>query len=325
MRFSQERLTNSSQETLTNNLLNKKAFLKETMSNKSKTYASILIASFLLALAVLPHAVSAKSEQAWNVQTLNEYAWAGGGCPIAVDSNNTTHIAYMDFPNGTNSLIYTSNNGSGWTNQTVDDSGYVFVVFSLVFDANGYPHILYNTSPLGAPIDPLKIASWNGNGWDLQNTGISYAGSAALALDSSGNPHIAYTTGVELQYGVTWIGSALDYASWTGTGWTTQTVYSNMNDSFSSMSFALDSNNVPYIMYSLISNSSNINLATYQNSGWNTQTVPLPPSSANLGNVVVDSKGYPHFIYTQSAQYFMPVSTELFGVPRPWLQTSAWG
>ena len=282
------------------------------MDGLSKSFALVLVALFLTSLVTVPFAISADAETTWTVQTVDEYAWAGGGCPIAVDSNNMVHIAYMDFPNGTNSLIYTSYDGSGWTNQTVDGSGYVFVVFSLVLDANGCPHILYNTSPLGAPIDPLKIASWNGNDWDIQNTGITYAGSATLLLDSFGNPHIAYTTGVELQYGANWIGSALDYASWTGTSWTTQTVYSNMNDSFSAFSFALDSNNIPFIMYSLASNSNNIKLASYQNSRWNTQTIPLPPSSANLGNVVVDSKDDPRFIYTEPYQNSTTFSTILY-------------
>jgi len=65
-------------------------------------------------------------------------------------------------------------------------------------------------------------------------------------------------------------------------------------------------------MYSLTSNSSAIKLAKYQNSSWNTQTIPLPPSSANLGNVVVDSKGYPHFIYTQPYQNSTTLSTILY-------------
>ncbi len=75
-----------------------------------------------------------------------------------------------------------------------------------------------------------------------------------------------------------------------------------MNDSFSTVSFALDTNNTAYILYGLASNSSSIKIATIQNSGWKNLIVPLPSAAANFGNVAVDSKGYPHFIFTQPDQ-----------------------
>lgn len=266
-----------------------------------RTVTLTIAALFLIAILAGSPSMLANAASSWNVQTVDEYAWAGGYCPIAVDSNGTAHMAYMDFPSGTNLLTYASYNGSRWVNQTAV-SGYVHDVFSLVLDKNGNPHILFNPNPLGSPINPLKIAVWNGRSWDIQGTGITYAGYATLALDSSGNPHIAYTTGVELQYGSNWVGSALKYASWTGTGWNIQTLDSTMNDSFSTVSLALDSNSTPYILYGYSSNPSSIKLATVQNSSWKTQTVPLSPSTGNCGNIVVDSKGYPHFICTQPNQ-----------------------
>ena len=284
------------------------------MGNLGKALSTVLVALFLSTLATTPFAASGNTKTVWDVQSLNDQdAWAGGHCPIAVDSNNITHIAYMAFPDGTNSLIYTSYNGSGWINQTVDGSGYVFVVFSLLFDPNGNPHILYNTSPLGSPIDPLKIASWNGRSWDLQSTGINYAIDAALAVDSLGKFHILYTTGIYLKYGATWEGSALKYASSTGLDWDIQTIDSKMTDGFSSISFqlspALASKNAPSVLYSSSSNSSDIKLATFQNSNWKIQPVQLSSSIGKFGNVVVDSKGYPHFLYTQSYQNSTTFST----------------
>lgn len=271
------------------------------MSIKSKACALILIASFLILPVVLTSVTSANTEPAWNTQTLDAYAWAGGNCPIAVDANNVTHIAYMDFPTGTNTLVYASYDGVAWTNQTVV-SGNVHVVFSLVLDSKGNPYILYNPDSLGSVVNPLILATRNENNWTIQNTVTSYADTATLMLDSNGNPHIAYTTGVELKYGDSWVGSALDYASWKGDTWNIQTIDSTMNDSFTAVSLALDQNNKPYILYSLMSNSSDTRLATYENSTWNVQTVPLPASTTTLGNIAMDSKGYPHFLCTHPEQ-----------------------
>src|ERR1035437_7014360 len=110
------------------------------------TLATLFLLSLVTVSATSPPVHAALT---WNLQTVDEDAWVGGNCPMALDSNNTTHIAYMGFGNGTsgpNRLIYASNNSSGWTYQ-IADSVNVFTVFSLVLDANSNPHILYSTTP----------------------------------------------------------------------------------------------------------------------------------------------------------------------------------
>jgi hypothetical protein len=272
-----------------------------------KSLAPLLILLFLTSLVTLQPVSSATAELSWNAQTVKEYVWAGGYCPIAVDQNSTVNIAYLDGY----TLTYASYNGSVWTNQSIATDA-IYLIFSLVLDANGYPHLLYEQKDAG----PLTLANWNGKNWSIQDTGVFYTDFATLALDSFGNPHLAYTTYTTVindheDWAKNSINTALKYARWTGTGWNTQTVDSIVNGSFSTISVALNKNNMPYILYSPSSNSSNIELATYQNSSWNIQNVPFP-ALGDFGNVVLDSKGYPHFIYAHPYQNSSTLSTILY-------------
>jgi hypothetical protein len=294
-------------------------FYELTMGTKSKSFSLVFVVLFLATLVTVPSTLPAQAALSWNVQQVNEYVWSGGDCPIIVDHNNTSHIAYLDGY----TLIYANYNGSVWTNQSIATDG-IYVIFSLVLDANGYPHILYERALEG----PLVIASWNGKSWDHQNIeivyldpathfGISGTNYAALALDFFGNPSIVYTTFTTVinnphDWAKNTANTSLKYARWTGTSWNTQTVDTVVNDSLSSISFVFGKNNQPYILYSPSSNSSNIKLAIYQNSNWKIQTAQLPPSTGNCGNIVMDSKGNPHFLSKQPYQNSTTLSNILY-------------
>jgi len=125
-------------------------------------------------------------------------------------------------------------------------------------------------------------ASWTGSNWTMQ-TVDPQGNLASLALDSAGNPHIAYCDG-----------NLLKYASWTGSNWAIQTVATSQSPF--KVSLALNSNNTDYIMYYA---SEDVNLAVYSDSSWSIQTVIS--NVTNLGNMVLDSKGNPHFIYSANS------------------------
>jgi hypothetical protein len=263
-----------------------------------------------LTLVLLSSCIAAPANLAfsWNSQTIEENAAAiNGYCPIVVDKNNTVHIAYTALINDTYYIMYTSWNGHGWVNQTVAKG---HGVYNLILDANSNPHILMgNLHDTGYPVGLVKtltIATWSGNRWSLQSTGINYATYAALALDSIGNPHIAYTATYSAN-------NVVRYASWTGTTWNSQTIDTvtefPLQGAFQ-LSLALDPSDKPYILYSPSSYYADYNqtigiraitvkLATNLNSLWNIQTVPLPPPTGDFGNLVLDSEGYPHLTATQ--------------------------
>jgi hypothetical protein len=252
-------------------------------------FLSLLLLSLLL--VTFCSAVPTHAALSWNIQTVDEYACSSGygtASPIAIDSKNITHIAYTEYTSLDHPwrAVYASWNGSSWDKQTVAEDTFVQC---LALDANDNPHILYFDPP-----DHLEYASWTGTSWTVQNTGIQ-GNSFALALDPSGSPHIAYTEG------------DVKYASFTGKNWNKQTLDSGTE--LISLSIAVDSNNKPYILYSpsayadfnltVSIRAINVKVATYQNSSWNIQTVLLPPPTGDIGNIVVDSEGYPHFICTQ--------------------------
>jgi len=268
--------------------------VNKTLSN---AFLSLLLLSTLL-LTFL--AAPAHAELSWNVQTVDKDA-AGigyGFCPIAVDSNNNPHIAYSGAPQ----TRYASWNGSGWNIQQIPS--YAFA-HDLALDANDDPHITLGNA----------YATWNGTGWDIQTFTSDGGVFSSLALDSSGNPHVAYITVDKLKY-----------ATRNGSNWTIQTVTEDNNlpsfDIDMRLSLALDSNDTPYIMYYTHSSyvddngvevrSVNVKLAVWKNSRWNIEPV-LPSSNFNdFGNMVLDSNGYPHFLATRGFNTLLYVSWDGF-------------
>ena len=242
---------------------------------KPYAFFNILLVSMLLLTFCLTAPVHAS--HTWSVQTLDTNTTdIGGYCPIVLDSNGIPHIAYTS--NDLGGIVYASWNGSGWNTQKVAGG----TVLALVLDSNNNPHILYDGG-----INGLMYSSWSGSNWTSQTVdknGGSKPGSltyGSLALDSSGNPCISYTEGDQVMY-----------ASWAGLNWDIQTV-GTAKAPFR-VSLAIDSNNTAYLMYGL---TDEVKLAVYNNSVWNIQAVASNMDS--LGNLVLDSKGSPHFIYSR--------------------------
>jgi len=231
-----------------------------------------------------------QAEPSWSFRIATSNArgiGSNGYCPIAVDSNNNPHIAY--------SSGYAYWNGSGWSTQTISSD--YDNVFSLVLDADDNPHVLFEAAG-------LKIASWAGPIWSIQTVDEESANYGTIALDSYGNPHVAYVEGEEIKY-----------ASKEDSGWSIQTIDKSSDNLHlivaGGLSLALDSNNTPHIMYGIPSSyhddstgldyqTINITLAIFKNSMWNIQTVPVPPPIGKSSNIVLDSKGYPHFFCSQN-------------------------
>jgi hypothetical protein len=156
-------------------------------------------------------------------------------------------------------------------------------------DSQNNPHILYK----GAN-GVTYIASWEGANWSFLAlpTGNGYS----LALDSKGNPHIAYETNLVLNY-ATSDTAQLNYAGWNGTGWTTQIVDPQISGS-SNVYLALNVNNNPSVMYAYDLNGSSladIKLAVWGGSIWNIQTIFSDVDY--MGNMVLNINGNPHLIY----------------------------
>jgi hypothetical protein len=156
---------------------------------------------------------------------------------LALDSQNRPNILF----DGDLQVKLAVQNSSGWTIQTIVSNNNASNVGNLVLDSNDHPHFTYENEQ-----SELMYESWNGSAWSAQNvTGpiplVLYA-SSSLALDSNGNPHIAYSI-----YTPATFYTPMMYASWTASGWTTQTAYSTSSTNGNSVVLALDSNGNPHI------------------------------------------------------------------------------
>ncbi len=279
------------------------------MNKKSllSAFLSLLLSSMLL--VTFCSAAPAHAAQSWIVQTvdLNGQAYDYGYSPIVLDSGNSPHIVYTGIiPNHQNDVLrYASWNGSAWSAQTVAYAA----AFDLKLDAHNTPHILYETQ------EGLKYAYWTGSNWINQTVDANGARFGVLALDSSSNPHVAYTDG-----------KTVKYARLIWSGWSIQTVDNISSDIPFQLSFALDSDNTPYIVYSPSSyadNSAaipiraiNVKLAVLKNSSWSIEPVLASYNLGGFGNMVLDSKGHLNFICTQhhfvSVENMTSLSTLLY-------------
>ena len=114
--------------------------------------------------------------------------------------------------------------------------------------------------------------SWTVQTVDEDASGIGY-GFCPIAVDSNNNPHIAYSGAPQTRY-----------ASWNGSGWTTQQLSSTafVHD------LALDANGNPYITLGNY-------YAMWNGSGWDTQA--FTSDGGVFSSLAFDSSDNPHIAY----------------------------
>lgn len=261
-----------------------------------QTYSSTGSTTFHFSIIAPPYPAPSptpiNSLPTWNVQTIDDRG-AGGFYTsplIALDTNNTPHIAYswQDISTPPRWLTYASWNNFSWNLQTIDVFG---PPNSLIIDNKNKPHLVYGS---------MKYATLEGSNWMTQT--IDEGGSGVVAVDTLDKPHIAYTDGKTVKYAIQ-----------TESGWAIQTI-DTIDLEYKipfQVSLAIDKNNIPHILYVYPSyyedkitgenrTTKTIKLAVYENSNWNIKTILLPHPINGYGNMVLDSKGYPHFICSQA-------------------------
>jgi hypothetical protein len=228
----------------------------------------------------------------WKTQILDS---GGDYNSIAVDSKDNPHIAYY----GRMSLHYASWDGAKWNFETVEsggtqepDSSYTATGtwVSLKLDSNDNPHISYYDPTNYWKSGEVKYASWNGASWVIQDVAPVLYGDyyihTSLALDSKGNPHIAYRGDTGLMY-----------AASDGSSWNVQTVDYSLKQADSvgeAASLVMDSNDIPHIIYEDSYRFSVLKYAFLNGSTW--QINPLTPTFHGGYSIstALDSKGKIH-------------------------------
>jgi len=118
---------------------------------------------------------------------------------------------------------------------------------------------------------------------------------SCIALDSNGNPHIAYeTTGHDSD-------SKIMYASHDGSSWQTEIV-AHVGDFNSRPSLALDSNGTPMISYTP-ANDGGLEYAARGDSSWTTQTVDSSWGVGRSSSITMDTSGNPQISHYKTGQY----------------------
>lgn len=220
-----------------------------------------------------------------------------------------------------------------WYRQTIDAGdlyGDVGWQNDIAVDANGYPHIIYTSDDSYGFEDYVKYAYYDGNLWHteiirLQNNGADISGTS-IVLDTQDNPHVAFGGQEGIVYaewtGSTWItqtvgwgynptlvldslqrprvsyhdGLYVKYAYWDGTTWQIQTVDEGYTDG-NGNALALDSNDVPHLVYGFWDESYVVMYANRVGIGWNIQVVNDTDGSG-WASIDVDSSDKPHISYS---------------------------
>ncbi len=233
----------------------------------------------------LKYAYWDSSQKKWVTQVVDRGADVGRDTSIALDTQGTPHISYMD--RTLFNLKYASLSGTAWISQTVTGA---WGDTSLAFGGDGYPRISYRAS--------LGFARWDGTQWVTQTVagGWQHGWHNSLALEPTSpyTPHISYFDDT---------GNDLRYVYWNGSQWISQTVDSGGNVGYHT-SLALDGNRRPHISYyyddSLNDAKDELRYARWDGSQWITQTVDNA-GRGFLGRestaLALDGNDRPHIAY----------------------------
>lgn len=237
------------------------------------------------------YAVEDPSLDSWTVQTPSaDGVWNS----LDLSSQNSPGISYCNY---TDDLEYVFWNGSEWTTEVVDSSGDTGNYNSLVREGINQAHIAYS---MELPTAGLRYANRNESGvWQtifVDTTMASEPMGMSIALDGEGYPRISYTTTEDLRY-----------ASWSGSEWNVETVWSLSGDDAKDTgancygtSLVLFDDEYPHIAHCALNGDS---LLYSWNDGtcWQTESVyPLEGNPEGYGDpdLAMDSEGRPHIAFS---------------------------
>ncbi|MCH7642637.1 MAG: hypothetical protein IIC30_05090 [Chloroflexi bacterium] len=167
---------------------------------------------------------------------------------LALDPDGNPHVTFFNQPE--KDLALSSRDASGnWTVTTVDESGDTGLFAQILIDDSGRFHISYGSQPRSSALT-VKYATRGAGETDwtiteidtLQNFRTGQTGarnSTSIALDSNGNPVIAYSDQDSVKIAVL-----------NGTAWTTETIATATDDEFGQIvSLKLDADDNAHVVF----------------------------------------------------------------------------
>ena len=256
----------------------------------------------------LGYAHSQSSVEGWTWWSAESIGNVGRHSSIIVDSNGSPHIAYYDATN--NSLKHTwgewqsSTSVHIWSTETIDNANNVGQYASLAVDPNGNLHVgYYDTN--GKLKHAYGIETSSGWLWSVNTAVDPMSGSAgeysATKVDSSGNPHIVYSTGSGGSIDHAWAAWDQNSSQWV---WQHQIVDNNGNVGDYSDLLIGPSGNLHVSYYDENNGSLKYGLGTYDSNSnswaWSIATVDDPQTGASVGKhsaISVDGSGTVFIVY----------------------------
>jgi hypothetical protein len=125
----------------------------------------------------------------WHSETVAEAF--PGELTLALNADDEAQIVYNVLePDHSRNLMIASRTSADWSVQAIGSPPLKGELHPMALDGSGHPHLIYQDGDSGA----LNYAAWNGSAW-ITETIASATSRAALVLDASDNPQVAYTAG----------------------------------------------------------------------------------------------------------------------------------
>jgi hypothetical protein len=240
-----------------------------------KKQAIILILTLIIA-TLLCGVVSAANGE-WEKETIDNTDVSENS--LVLDSSDNPYVSYYD--NTNHDLKYAYQKDGTWYTEILDGTGDVGQYNSLKIDSSGTAHISY----YDATNQQLKYANRGYTSCSTEIVDNTALLDTSIALDSTGMPHIIYTTSNNiLKYAY-----KIDPLNW-------HIESLNNLGNVGSCSLALDSTNNPHISYYDNTNQ-DLKYATKISGTWNIQTVDSNGIVGNPNSLALDSTGTPHISY----------------------------
>ncbi|WP_010243550.1 InlB B-repeat-containing protein [Acetivibrio cellulolyticus] len=167
---------------------------------------------------------------------------------IALDTNNTPYVAYVDARNGGKVTVkkYTDN---VW--QTVGTEGFSekkAIDTSIAIDKNNIPYVVYIEGPNGK----IVVKKFVDNKWTTLAFCVGFGDDVSMAIDSKGTPYVAYTYSTKNSLLSCEYRNGVIVSKYVKDKWKIELNRgsSEKKDYFSCPALTFDTYNTPYVAYS---------------------------------------------------------------------------